>query len=287
MIVVTGATGTVGSRIVRGLRERGEQVRTPVRNPGAVPAEWDAGVTPVAADFTDPASLDAALAGATVVYLLAGVDPQMAQHERNVIDAAVRAGSHPRIVLQAASGVDGPHEGVRFLTAHAQAWAHLRASGLPWTVLAPNGFYQNFLLMAGSVRAGQLSVPGGGAAVSYVDADDVAACAVEVLTGAGHEGALYTLTGPAGLTHGEIAEQLGAAAGHEVAYVAAEPQAALAYMLGAGWDPWRAEGLVELYGYYAAGSAAGVSPDVAGLTGRGPRPLADFLAVNGGVLRGE
>jgi uncharacterized protein YbjT (DUF2867 family) len=285
VIVVTGATGTVGSRIVRGLRERGEAVRALMRDTGSAPAEWDAGVTAVAADFADPDSLDAALAGASVVYLLVGVDPLMGQYERNVIDAAVRTGSAPRIVLHAAAGVDQPPAGVRFLAAHADALAHLRAAGLPWTVLAPNGYYQNFLLMAGAVRAGQLALPAGQGAVSYVDADDVAAAAVEVLAGTGHEGAVYTLTGPAGLTHAEIAAQLGAVAGREVAYYAAEPAAALAGMLAAGFDQWRAEGLVELYGYYAGGAAAAPAPDVAKLTGREPRALAGFLAEHAEAFR--
>ncbi|MCX4746671.1 NAD(P)H-binding protein [Kitasatospora sp. NBC_01287] len=287
MIVVTGATGTVGSKIVQGLRERGESVRALLRDPAAAPAEWDAGVRPVAADFADPASLDAALAGADAVYLLVAVHPEMAAHERNVIDAAVRTGRGPRVVLHAAAGLEQRPEGVRFVGAHVSGFDHLVASGLPWTVLAPNGFYQNFLGMAAAVRAGRLTVPGGTGAVSYVDARDVADAAVEALTGEGHEGAIHTLTGPAALTHGEIAEQLGAAAGREVGYLAAEPAAALAGMLGAGWDPWRAEGMVELYGLYAAGLASAVAPDLAKLTGRPARSFAEFAAEHAAVLRGE
>ncbi|GAA2135540.1 NAD(P)H-binding protein [Kitasatospora kazusensis] len=286
MIVVTGATGTVGSRIVRGLRERGENVRALVRDTRSVPAEWDEGVQPVAADFADPASLDAALAGADAVYLLVAVHPEMAAHERNVIDAAVRGGGRPRIVLHTAAGIEQRPEGVRFVSAHVSGYEHLLASGLPWTVLAPNGFYQNFLGMAADVREGRLTAPGGTGAVSYVDARDVADAAVAVLTGQGHEGAVHTLTGPAGLTHAEIAGQLGAVVGREVTYRAAEPAAALAGMLGAGWDTWRAEGMVELYGLYAAGHASAVSPDVEKLTGRPARSFAEFAAEHAAVLRG-
>ncbi|MBV6703394.1 NAD(P)H-binding protein [Kitasatospora aureofaciens] len=154
MIVVTGATGTVGSKVVVGLRERGETVRALVRNPGEAPAEWDDAVERVAADFSDPASLDAALAGADVVYLLVAVHPEMAAHERNVIDAAVRTGRRPRIVLHAAAGVEQRPAGVRFVASHVAGLDHLQASGLPWTVIAPNGFYQNFLGMAQAVQAG-------------------------------------------------------------------------------------------------------------------------------------
>ncbi|MCC9311376.1 SDR family oxidoreductase [Kitasatospora sp. RB6PN24] len=286
MIVVTGATGTVGSKVVSGLRERGESVRALVRDPGSRPAGWDEGVEVVAADYTDPTSLDTALAGADVIYLLVAVHPEMAQHEINVIDAAVRTGLRPRIVLHAAAGVEVKPEGVRFLSAHVTGHAHLQAGGLPWTVLAPNGFHQNFLGMAAAVKAGRLTAAAGDAPVSWVDARDVAEAAVAVLTTDGHEGAVYTLTGPAGLTHDEIADQLGAVAGRTVAYQAVEPEAALAGMLAAGWDPWRAEGLIELYTFYAGGGAGAVTHDVEKLTGHAPRSFADFAADHAAVFRG-
>jgi uncharacterized protein YbjT (DUF2867 family) len=280
VIVVTGATGTVGSKVVSALRERGENVRALVRNPESRPAEWDEGVEVVGADYTDPASLDAALAGADAIYLLVAVHPEMAQHEINIIDAAVRTGRQPRIVLHGAAGMEEKPEGIRFLDAHVAGHEHLQASGLPWTVLAPNGFYENFLGMADGVKGGLLVAPAGHTAVSWVDTRDVADAAAAVLTSEGHEGAVYTLTGPAGLTHTEVAEQLGAAAGHAVGYQAAEPEAALAGMLAAGWDAWRAGGLVELYTFYAAGGAGSVTSDVEKLTGHPARSFADFTAEN-------
>ncbi|MFI1368975.1 NAD(P)H-binding protein [Streptomyces griseochromogenes] len=287
MIVVTGATGTVGSEVVSGLLGRGEEVRALVRAGSAVPAAWGPRVEAVAADFADPDSLDAALAGADAVYLLVAVHPEMGTHEKNVVDAAVRTGRRPRVVLHAAAGLGQRPDGVRFLAAHAAGFDRLAATGLPWTVLAPNGFFQNFLGMAEAVRGGHLALPGGTGAVSYVDARDVAAAAVEVLTGDGHEGAVYTLTGPEALSHEEIAGRLGAAVGHPVTYTATEPDAALAGMLAADWDPWRAAGLVELYGLYAAGGAAGVTSDVEKLTGGAARSFTGFTAEFAGVLGGE
>ncbi|WAL74494.1 NAD(P)H-binding protein [Kitasatospora sp. YST-16] len=278
MIVVTGATGTVGSAVVAGLRERGVPVRALVRNADAVPAGWDAGVEAVVADFADPASLDAALTGAGAVYLLVAAQSAMAEHERNVIDAAVRTGGRPRVVLHTAAGAEGGATGARFVDAHVAGFAHLRASGLPWTVLAPNGFFQNFLGMAAPVRTGLLAVPGGSGAVSYVDARDVAAAAVAALVEDGHQGAVYTLTGPEALTHDALAEILAGAAGHPVRYVSPSPEQALEALVGAGYPRWNAEGLVELYAHYAAGRAATVSSDVEKLTGRPPRPFAAFAA---------
>jgi uncharacterized protein YbjT (DUF2867 family) len=153
--------------VVTALRAQDREVRAMVRNADLVPADWGAGVRSLVADFDDAASLDAAVAGVEAIYLLAAAHPRMGEYERNVIDAAVRSGVRPRIVLHAAADVDLRPAGVRFLAAHMDAFDHLQASGLGWTVLAPNGFFQNFLGMAASVKAGSLALPAREAAVSY------------------------------------------------------------------------------------------------------------------------
>ncbi|MDB4872976.1 MAG: hypothetical protein JWL97_3980 [Gemmatimonadales bacterium] len=285
MILVTGAAGTVGSLVVAALRAQGREVWAMIRNAGSVPADWDASVRSVVADFDDAASLDAAVAGVEAIYLLAAAHPRMGEYERNVINAAVRSGGRPRIVLHTAAGVDLRPEGVRFLAAHMDVFDHLQVSGLDWTVLAPNGFFQNFLGMAASVKAGSLALPAGEAAVSYVDADDVAQVAARVLTSDGHIGKVYTVTGPQALTHGEIAEQLGVAAGREVVYRPVSGEQARAGMLAAGLDAWRVDGLIELYGFYAAGYATATSDAVPVLSGRPARSFADFVAAHAGVFR--
>jgi uncharacterized protein YbjT (DUF2867 family) len=285
MILITGATGTVGTQLVRALRAAGTDVRALVRDESRAPADWDAGVQLAVADLTDPASLAAAIEGVEAIYLLAPVHPEMAQHERDVIDAAVRTVGQPRIVLQAAAGVERRLADVPFVAAHVAGFDHLRESGLPWTVLAPNGFMQNFLGMATSLRAGAMALPAGESAVSYVDTRDVADVAATVLTTGGHDGMVYQLTGPESLTHGEIAKRIGAVVGRDVAYDAIAPERARAAMLSAGLDSWRADGLIELYGMYAAGDAAAVSDDVPRLLGRPARSLHEFLTEHAAALR--
>ncbi|AJT69009.1 hypothetical protein T261_7411 [Streptomyces lydicus] len=284
MILVTGATGTVGRPLVRALRDRGAAVRALVRDTGGLPAEWDDGVQPVIADLNDAGSLAPALDGIDAVYLLTPVDPEAAQQARKVIDAAVTAG-RPRVVLQAATGVGRRTSHVRFFEAHAAGLDHVRASGLPWTVLAPNGFLQNFLGLAPSLHSGTLALPTGNAAVSYVDARDVGEAAAEVLTTDGHDGRIYELTGPEALTHEEIAGLIGAVLGREIIYRAATPGQARAALLDAGLDEWRASGLVELYGMYAAGEAATVTEEIPRLLGRPARSLTAFLTEHAPALR--
>ena len=276
MILVTGATGTVGTPLVRALRRRGATVRALVRDARDVPAAWDDGVTPVAADLDDPASLTAPMEGVDAVYLLTPVGPAAARQEQAVIDAAARAG-RPKVVLQAAIGLERPSVPVRFFDAHAEGFARLRASGLPWAAVAPNGFLQNLLGMAPALRDGTLALPAGDAAVSYVDARDVAEAAARILTTDAHDGAVHELTGPEALRHDEIARRIGAALGRDVSYRALTPDRARAGLLDSGMDPWQADGLVELYGMYAAGEASAVTGTVEQLLGRPAGSLDTFL----------
>ncbi|MGR6918752.1 SDR family oxidoreductase [[Actinomadura] parvosata] len=129
MIVVTGATGTVGTPLVRGLRERGVPTRAVLHTAVRPPASSQPGVQSVTADLGDISTLVPALAHAEAVFVLTPVHPRMAQFVRNVIDAAARGGGRPRIVSLAAAGVDQGMRGVRFLDAHAEGLTAPKDSG--------------------------------------------------------------------------------------------------------------------------------------------------------------
>ena len=108
-----------------------------------------------------------------------------------------------------------------------------------------------------------------------MDVRDIAAVAAVTLTESGHEGATYTLTGPAGLTHTQIAAALSGALGREVSFVDVPPEA-FADSLRKILPPWQVEGLVEDYAHYRRGEAASVSSAVADLTGRPPVDIQQF-----------
>jgi uncharacterized protein YbjT (DUF2867 family) len=105
---------------------------------------------------------------------------------------------------------------------------------------------------------------------------DIAAVAATALTEDGHVGETYTVTGPAAVTHAEIATELGDAVGRPVRFESIRPEAFLGALTGAGMPQWQAEGLVEDYAHYDRGEASAVSPDVAQITGTSPRSLRDF-----------
>lgn len=270
-VLVTGATGTVGSKVVQELASRGQAVRAFARDPGP-PA---AGVEVAAGDFAKPDTVEVALKGVDRVFLASPNDPRQAEWETNVIDAAVAAGV-ARVVKLSAIGaqVGSPLE---FWDAHGRVEEHLRRSGVPAVVLRPSFFASNLLASAEAIRhAGRFFLPARGARVAVVDPRDVAAVAATVLGREGDDGRTYRVTGPEVLTFGEVAEQLSGALGRPVAFVDVPDDAAREAMVESGVPSWFADNLVTLFALLRAGGAAEATDDVREVTGREPRSVADF-----------
>jgi uncharacterized protein YbjT (DUF2867 family) len=195
MILVTGATGTVGRHVLRLLAARSEPVRAMTREPSKV-AAWP-GVEAVRADFDDPASLARAVAGVETVFLLTAPESPTPRHDLALLDA-LRATGVAKVVKLSAIGTGDRLDNGEFLGAwHLQAEQAVRASGLAWTVLRPTTFASNVRQWADAVNAGQ-PVPNltGAGRQGIVDPRDVAAVAVEALTSDAHAGRTFTLTGP-------------------------------------------------------------------------------------------
>jgi uncharacterized protein YbjT (DUF2867 family) len=264
MIVVTGATGNVGSHLMKELA--GEEVRALSRSTGA--------------DLTDPGSLRPALEGAEALFLMVpgdgrGIDPAA------VLDAA-ETGGVKRVVLLSSQGVRTRPE--------AQSHAHLgrfeaavRNSGLEWTVLRPAGFASNAYAWAPSVRDQRLvAAPFADVALPVVDPADLAACAAVTLRG-GHHTHVYELTGPAPISPREQASALATALGERVTFVELTREEAATH-LGAFMPPEVVEGTLDILGSPTASERA-VSPDVATLLGRDPYPFAAWAARNVAAFR--
>lgn len=160
---------------------------------------------------------------------------------------------------------------VRFLRYHAAVEQRIRELGdelgLEYTFLRPNLFFQGLLAMARPIREyGQLVAPIGAARVSAVDVRDIAAVAAVTLTEPEHTGATYTITGPAAVTHAEIAAAIATATGRDVDFEDIEPEE-FAVMLRGVLPDWQVQGLLEDYAHYARGEAAEVSATVEQVTG--------------------
>ena len=276
MILVTGASGSNGTELLKLLSARGVPARAMVRSKnkaGAVAAL--PGIEVVEGDFDDPASLERALRGIGRAFLLTNSTDRAEAQQMAFVAAAKQAGVRHIVKLsQFAADEASP---VRFLRYHAAVERAIRESGMDHTFLRPNLFMLGLLGLAPTIKAeGRFFAAIGDARVSVVDVRDNAAAAAAALTGEGHAGKTYTLTGPEALSHGEMAAILSNALGRPVSFVDVPPAAMREALSHAPMPPWQADGLIEDYAHYARGEAAAVAPGVQDATGAAPRAFAAF-----------
>ena len=233
MILVTGATGTIGSEVVRQLVARGEKVRALTRDPEK--ARIPSGVEPVRGGPADRTSVDAALTGTEVAFLVGVFGPDDAEHDRGLVEAARAAGVR-RIVKLSGIGTGDPAVGP-VGSWHVGGEQAVRDSGLEWTILRPSAFASNTLGWAASVRAGTpLPNTSGAGGQGVVDPRDVAEVAVAALLDAGHAGRTYTLTGPEVLSVPDQAAVLAEVLGRPVEVRDLSSAEAREYLLGLGYS---------------------------------------------------
>jgi uncharacterized protein YbjT (DUF2867 family) len=274
-VLVTGATGNVGSRVVGKLRDLGVPVRAFVRDAGRAAAVLGDGVEVAVGDFANAASVRRALDGVEGVFLACANVPSQVEHETIVIDAAAGAGVR-RVVKLSAFGAEVGSP-VAFWDWHGRIEDHLRASGVPAVVLRPTFFMTNLLGAAEQVRhEGALFAPAEGARISMIDPRDVATAAAAVLAGAGLTGETHVLTGPEAITYGRVAEDLSAVLGRNIRFVPVPDGAARESLVGAGMPEFVAGQLVGLFGALRAGAHDTTTDAVRVLGGRKPRGLAEF-----------
>jgi uncharacterized protein YbjT (DUF2867 family) len=276
MILVTGATGTIGREAVRLLAGRGLPTRALVRDAAKAPGDgaWD-GAEVAVGDFDRPYTLDAALRGASTVLL---VSPSVPAQEIAVIDAALRQGvRHIVKITNHKATEDSP---VARRRDHARIEARLRASGLRHTLLAPNLLMQNLFAVAPAVRETDgFAMSCGDGRFGMVDARDVSAAAAAVAADpAGHAGRTYLLTGPELVSYEDVAAALTDVLGRPVAHRRITPEQHRKEMVRSGVPEPVAASNAQVFALIAEGDAAWLSEDVAMLTGAGPRGLRTFLA---------
>jgi uncharacterized protein YbjT (DUF2867 family) len=274
-ILVTGATGNVGSHLVRNLRATDVSVRAFVRDPAKARGLFGDDVDLAVGDYGNPHSVRASFDGVDRVFLLTPNHPRQVEYERNVIDAAVAAGVR-RIVKLSTITADPDSEG-RFAAWQGEAEALLKASGLPAVILRSSYHMTNVLFFTESIKAaGKIFAPIDDAKIAMIDRRDLAAVAALVLSEDGHDGRTYVLTGPETITYRDVAAQLSQTIGKPVEFVDVPDEAALAAALQAGAPEWLAYGVAEVHRELRRGVAAQTTDVVRVLTGREPYSFADF-----------
>ncbi|GAA4615224.1 NAD(P)H-binding protein [Actinoallomurus liliacearum] len=282
MILVTGATGNVGRELTRELDAAGASFRVLVRDPARAAALPERAER-VVADLGDPATLPPVFAGVDRLFLLTpgiGLD-----HTAHAVAAARAAGVGHIVHLSSFNVLGDPMPAMG-------RWHHereqvIRASGIPATFLRPGGFMTNAFDWLPTVREGGYVLdPIGPGRYAPIDPADIAAVAALALTGDGHQGREYVITGDELFTVAEQVEILAAAAGRDIEVRAvATPQEAVASRFPHGAPPALADAIIEGFALMRADTAGFRTDTVERLLGRKPRTFADWCARNADAFR--
>jgi uncharacterized protein YbjT (DUF2867 family) len=195
LIVLTGASGNVGTEVLKRLASTGQPVRVAAHHPSAT---WAGHVEVVPFAFEDPATHAAALRGANALFLLR---PRGPSDVTPLVDAAVQAGVQRVVFLSVSGAASNPH------VPHRMVEQRIEATPLVWTFLRANFFMQNLSTVhrADIRERDDVFVPAGDGKVAYIDVRDIADAAVAALTADDHACTAYELTGPDALDHAEVA----------------------------------------------------------------------------------
>lgn len=276
-ILVVGATGNVGSELIRQFDGAGRRVRALVRDEHK--AERIASVaTPVIGDLAKAETLAPAFAGAERVLILAPPTAQAETLERNAFDAAIAAGAKRIVYLSnygAAEFDSDPH-----FHLHAVHERSLASLGVDWTVLRPTRFMTYTPYVWSSVlNRGLLIEAGGAGAMTVIDPADIGAVALKALTEDGHEGQTYELTSEDSFTAAELAQMLSRLLRRDITIFAGDLDALRTALIENGAP---AEYVPLMAGYFAK-VVAGLwkrTDTVGKLLGRAPRAYAHWLEEN-------
>jgi len=272
-VLVTGATGTIGRDVARQLFGKGVAVRAGVRDKAKARKQFGAEIALVPFDFENAKTFSEALEGVERVFLLPPLLPNQLEVMNAFVDAAKRAGIRHMVKLSAI-GIDDESQPTA-IKSHDANERHIRESGVAFTFLRPNSFMQNFITYF-PPRNGAIYLPWGNGTASFVDTRDIASVAAKALTSDGHEGKIYTLTGPATLGIAEVALILSEVTGREFKYVDVPEAAARDGMLQAGVPPWQVELVLELHAVNKQNRWSAVTSDIEKVTGTPPTDFAQF-----------
>lgn len=258
MILVLGPGGTIGRRVVARLRGMGSEVRGASRS------------APVRFDWAAPETWRPAVEGATAMFVMA---PDGVPVPPEFLAVAAGAGVR-RTVLLSSRSIEAMGDD-RLLAAERA----VRDAGGEWTIVRADWFDQNFDegFLRPAVDAGTVAIPVGGVRQTFVDAGDIAAVAATALTGDGHAGETYEVTGPEALSFGEACAMVGAAAGREVRFDGTA-EAYRAAMASFGVPAAQIDRDVAAFTALAAGGDSVPQDTVERLTGHPAKHFTDYAA---------
>jgi uncharacterized protein YbjT (DUF2867 family) len=283
MILITGASGSVGKAVLHEASRKESKIRAMFRSKEEA-AKAPSGCETVLADYADKQSLRNALEGATSVFVVCSPIPQLVELESNVLDVCKESGVE-HVVLNSALGAGDCQKSIP--SWHRKVEDKLKTTGMSYTILRPNGFLQNIVAFnAPSIRdQGAFYAAMGDAKVSYLDIGDIAVVAVKALKGGRHSAKTYELLGTEAISNQELAARISRVVGRTVNYVDIPESAQREAMLGLGMPEWQVTALLDLQQYYKQGGCAKTDDLLRSLIERDPVTLDQYLTANAQEFR--
>ena len=282
-ILVTGATGTVGSEVIKQLISSPPtsnfNIKAAVHSQeSAKRVAAESRVKPVQIDYNKPDTIAEAFKDVDRLFLLTPFQSNMVELSSNLVNVAKKIGVVKHIVKLSVMGADAD-PGITGGRLHRQAENIIEESGISYTFLRPNFFMQNFITFFSQTikEQGAFYVPADDGKVSFVDVRDIAGVAVQALLNESNHGRkAYNITGPNAISYAEAAEILSNEIGRKIKYVDISEDQAREGMKAIGMDEWFINSMMELFSITRAGYVSNVSPAVEEVTGKKPITFSEF-----------
>jgi uncharacterized protein YbjT (DUF2867 family) len=280
--LITGATGNIGSKVVERLLDRGERPRVLVRNAEKARSLYGDRVDIFVGDFSDSASMTAALTGADAFLLVSSIDDLVARDEVAAKSAKAAGVKH----LVKISSLAIPHKNIGTGVWHAQGEAAVLASGVPFTFIRPSGFMENCLWWARSIKSdGIVRSSAGDGKSPVIHSDDIAAVATKALTTQAYIGELLPVTGPELLSYPEMVEKIGTRIGKPLRYEALSDEEERRQLVARNRPPHMVEALGSVFRAMREGRLAQLTDTVERVLGRKPISFDKWVEQNAAAFR--
>ena len=275
-VLVTGATGNIGSELVRRLAAHDDiQVRVLVRDAEKAAPLKEAGAELSVGTFEDAQSVRAAVQGIDTVALITATNPNAADQVIAVLTAAKEAGVRKIVRISALkAAVDGPTDNTR---QHGLADKAILASGLTYVILRPHFFMQNVFMSAQSVAGdGNMYWGMGDGKLGMIDVRDIVDCAEQSVLSDAFDNQILTPSGPESISFYDVADSLTKILGRPVTYVPVPLEAVAQSIRDMGAGDWFAQVMRDYSKAYGEGWGDYTTDDVERLTGIPARSFETF-----------
>lgn len=274
-ILIVGASGTVGSGIVRELKNMNLNLRVTTSQASKVGKVGN--VETVLLNVATGEGLSAAFSGVDRAFLLS--PPGYADHYKTLSPLIQEAKKQnlSKVVLMTAMGANADER-----TPFRRAEIELEKSGLKYNIIRPNWFLQNFnTFWVGGIREqSKILLPAGKASVSFIDTADVSAVAAKLLVDDSFANQDFDLSGPAAVSHDEVAAAISKATDKIIEYQEIAPEVLKGGLLSAGLPSDYVDFMMLIFGFLREGYNSRTTDNVQKIIGRGPRSLDQYAAAN-------